>query len=154
MPTIVAILRFMSRTNFMLSWVEHEQSFITSGRRRRPSSNIFRTRCPVSAYRTSGPLVTYLAQMCPIIQNFHLSSFPPFALKFKFASKLCMHLSIDMRRLVSLWMPKHWRFWCYGLAEDKPGIHLRPVSLWWCGAARLPNGNRKTGEWLLRDNTI
>ena len=34
MPTIVGILTFMSRINFMLSWVEHEQSFITSGQER------------------------------------------------------------------------------------------------------------------------
>ena len=31
MPTIVGILTFMSRKNFMLSLVEHEKSFITSG---------------------------------------------------------------------------------------------------------------------------
>ena len=31
MPTIVGILTFMSRINFMLSWVENENSFITSG---------------------------------------------------------------------------------------------------------------------------
>ena len=31
MSTIVGILTFMSRTNFVLSWVEHEKSFITSG---------------------------------------------------------------------------------------------------------------------------
>ena len=31
MPTIVGILTFMSRKNFMLYWVEHEKSFITSG---------------------------------------------------------------------------------------------------------------------------
>ena len=31
MPTIVGILAFMSRINFLLSWVEHEKSFITSG---------------------------------------------------------------------------------------------------------------------------
>ena len=31
MPTIVGILTFMSRKKFMLSWVEHEKSFITSG---------------------------------------------------------------------------------------------------------------------------
>ena len=31
MPTIVGILTFMSRTNFMLSQVEHGKSFITSG---------------------------------------------------------------------------------------------------------------------------
>ena len=31
MPTIVGILTFMSRINFMLSLVEHEKSFITSG---------------------------------------------------------------------------------------------------------------------------
>ena len=31
MPTIVGILTFMSRKNFMLNWVEHEKSFITSG---------------------------------------------------------------------------------------------------------------------------
>ena len=30
MPTIVGILTFMSRKNFMLSLVEHEKSFITS----------------------------------------------------------------------------------------------------------------------------
>ena len=30
MPTIVGILRFMSRINFLHSWVEHETSFITS----------------------------------------------------------------------------------------------------------------------------
>ena len=30
MPTIVGILTFMSRINFVLSWVEHEKSFITS----------------------------------------------------------------------------------------------------------------------------
>ena len=30
MPTIVGILTFMSRKNFMLIWVEHEKSFITS----------------------------------------------------------------------------------------------------------------------------
>ena len=29
MPTIVGILTFMSRINFLLSWVEHEESFIT-----------------------------------------------------------------------------------------------------------------------------
>ena len=31
MPTIVGILIFMSRKNFMLNSVEHEKSFITSG---------------------------------------------------------------------------------------------------------------------------
>ena len=31
MPAIVGILTFMSRINFVLSWVEHEKSFITSG---------------------------------------------------------------------------------------------------------------------------
>ena len=31
MPTIVDILTFMSRINFVLSWVEHEKSFITPG---------------------------------------------------------------------------------------------------------------------------
>ena len=31
MPTIVGILTFMSRINFMLSSVEHEKSFITLG---------------------------------------------------------------------------------------------------------------------------
>ena len=31
MPTIVGILIFMSRKNFILSRVEHEKSFITSG---------------------------------------------------------------------------------------------------------------------------
>ena len=31
MPTIVGILTFMSRESFMLSGVEHEKSFITSG---------------------------------------------------------------------------------------------------------------------------
>ena len=31
MPTIVGILTFMSMKNFMLSSVEHEKSFITSG---------------------------------------------------------------------------------------------------------------------------
>ena len=30
MPTIVAILKFMSRINFILSSIEHEISFITS----------------------------------------------------------------------------------------------------------------------------
>ena len=31
MPTIVGILTFMSRKNFVLSLVEHEKSFINSG---------------------------------------------------------------------------------------------------------------------------
>ena len=31
MPTIVGIFIFISRDNFMLSYVEHEKSFITSG---------------------------------------------------------------------------------------------------------------------------
>ena len=31
MPTIVGILTFMSRKNFMLSQVEHKKSFTTSG---------------------------------------------------------------------------------------------------------------------------
>ena len=31
MPTIVGILTFMNGKNFVLSWVEHEKSFITSG---------------------------------------------------------------------------------------------------------------------------
>ena len=31
MPTIFGILTFMSRINFVLSWVEHGKSFITSG---------------------------------------------------------------------------------------------------------------------------
>ena len=30
MPKIVGILTFMSRIHFVLSWVEHEKSFITS----------------------------------------------------------------------------------------------------------------------------
>ena len=30
MPTIVGIFIFISKKNFMLSWVEHEKSFITS----------------------------------------------------------------------------------------------------------------------------
>ena len=29
MPTIVGILTFMSKQNFMLSWDEHEKSFIS-----------------------------------------------------------------------------------------------------------------------------
>ena len=31
MPTIVGILTFMSKIHFVLSWVEHEKSFLTSG---------------------------------------------------------------------------------------------------------------------------
>ena len=31
MPTVVSILTFISRLNFMLSLSEHEKSFITSG---------------------------------------------------------------------------------------------------------------------------
>ena len=31
MPTIVGSFRFISRQNFMLSWVEHEKCFITFG---------------------------------------------------------------------------------------------------------------------------
>ena len=31
MPTIVGILTFMSRINFVLSWVEHGKSFIALG---------------------------------------------------------------------------------------------------------------------------
>ena len=31
MPTLVGILTFMSRISFVLSWVEHEKSFITLG---------------------------------------------------------------------------------------------------------------------------
>ena len=31
MPTVVGILTFMTRINFMLSYIEHEKSFITSG---------------------------------------------------------------------------------------------------------------------------
>ena len=31
MSTTVDILTFMSRINFMLSWVEHKKSFITKG---------------------------------------------------------------------------------------------------------------------------
>ena len=31
MSTIVGILTFMSRINFVLRWVEHGKSFITSG---------------------------------------------------------------------------------------------------------------------------
>ena len=31
MPTIVGILTFMSRINFVLNWDEHEKSFISSG---------------------------------------------------------------------------------------------------------------------------
>ena len=31
MPTIVGIFIFISRENFLLSWVEDEKSFITSG---------------------------------------------------------------------------------------------------------------------------
>ena len=31
MPTIVGIFIFISREIFMLSWIEHEKSFITSG---------------------------------------------------------------------------------------------------------------------------
>ena len=31
MPTVVGILTFMNRKNFMLNSVEHENSFITSG---------------------------------------------------------------------------------------------------------------------------
>ena len=31
MPTIVCILTFMSKVNFVVSWVEHGKSFITGG---------------------------------------------------------------------------------------------------------------------------
>ena len=31
MPTVIGILTFMNRKNFMLSWVEYENFFITSG---------------------------------------------------------------------------------------------------------------------------
>ena len=31
MPTIIGILTFMSMINFVLSWVEHEKSSMTSG---------------------------------------------------------------------------------------------------------------------------
>ena len=33
MPTIVGILTFMSRINFVLSWVEHENKFYNLGAR-------------------------------------------------------------------------------------------------------------------------
>ena len=50
MPTIVGILTFMSRKNFMLCWVEHEKSFITSGPGfaiRRPENSL----CQLSSKR-------------------------------------------------------------------------------------------------------
>ena len=52
MPTLVGILTFMSRMNFVLSWVEHGKSFITSGLdqltylTKRSKTSIFPTRPP------------------------------------------------------------------------------------------------------------
>ena len=44
MPTIVGILTFMSRKNVMLSWVEHEKSFITSGPGWRSTQNLLKVQ--------------------------------------------------------------------------------------------------------------
>ena len=52
MPTIVVILTFMSRINFVLSWMEHEKRFVTSGLAqltyltKRSKTSIFPTRPP------------------------------------------------------------------------------------------------------------
>ena len=43
MPTIVGILTFMSRNNFILSLVEREKSFITSGPGYAPSALIYQS---------------------------------------------------------------------------------------------------------------
>ena len=48
MPKIVGILTFMSRINFVLSWVEHEKSFITS----RPVA-LWRVKTPVCSFGQS-----------------------------------------------------------------------------------------------------
>ena len=42
LPTIVGILTFMGMINFMLSWVEHEKIFITSGPEYLTTSAIYR----------------------------------------------------------------------------------------------------------------
>ena len=42
MPTIVGISTFMSRKNFILSWVEHEKSSIASGLCLRVNGHTFR----------------------------------------------------------------------------------------------------------------
>ena len=51
MPTIVGILTFMSRINFVLSWVEHGKSFITSG------PVIWQNYSPCTFWKASGILL-------------------------------------------------------------------------------------------------
>ena len=51
MPTIVGILTFMSRINFVLSWVEYEKSLITSG----PVSSVCQVRANLVALPVTVP---------------------------------------------------------------------------------------------------
>ena len=56
MPTIVGILTFMSKINFVLSCVEHEKSFITSGPDRNPQRHVYSLRGPLVVNRSVGRL--------------------------------------------------------------------------------------------------
>ena len=64
MPTIVGILTFKSRINFVLSWVEHEKKFISGSSRRltlkkgAPGDQVCDLLCvQLASYLEGGPLM-------------------------------------------------------------------------------------------------
>ena len=70
MPTIVGILTYMSRKNFMLSGVEHEKSFITSGLG-------FRSEFQLLVTMDTGYFIQliYLICQCRLISPYKASSY-------------------------------------------------------------------------------
>ena len=58
MPTIVGILKFITRINVMLLWVEHERHFITSGPALIPQQDDYKTRKDTeSRFTKPGPTI-------------------------------------------------------------------------------------------------
>ena len=71
MPTIAGILTFMSRINFMLNWIEHGKSFITSGP---GNQSIVHRSCIILAILIEWSLKSHLCQIIKEIWSWHKCS--------------------------------------------------------------------------------
>ena len=108
MPTIVGILTFLSRINFVLSWVEHGKSFITLG-----------------------PDLHYYKQICSFNVSILLTPPPPPPppphTHTRFLSSLTYHLLIWPKRIISFRTLKKYFLFC----RHKIGSHW-PFVYWFC----------------------
>ena len=101
MPTIVGIFIFISRDNFLLSWVEHEKSFITLG----PDLGLHCLHMPFFFFRnfgvrnfrtfTVGTNTSYFSKKKSQFRR-HLWRTPP-------EQELVWDLFYEIRLLLTLW---------------------------------------------------